>query len=130
ARALAGIPGVQSATLSRASIISAGTQLPILVAGKEARGTPFLNLRPRFFSTMQIPMLLGREIDGRDHAHTSSVAVVNERFASVNFGASNPLGRHIMLGGPRPRDMEIVGVSSNVRYQGLKEEFVPIVFVV
>ncbi len=128
-RTLAGIPGVQSATLSGASIISAGRQLPISVSGKEARGTRFLNVGPGFFTTMQIPLLLGREIDRRDHAHTSSVVVVNERFAALNFGARNPLGQHTTLGGPTPRDMEIVGVSANVRYQGLKEEFVPVVFV-
>jgi predicted permease len=78
---------------------------------------------------MQIPLLLGREIAARDHAHTPSVAVVNERFASLHFGARNPLGQHVTLGGPTPRDMEIVGVSANVRYQGLREEFVPVVFV-
>ena len=128
-RELSEIPGVQSATLSRASIISAGTQLPITVAGKQARGTRFLNVGPGFFTTMQIPMLLGREIDQRDRADNAGVVVVNERFATVNFGAGNPIGQHITLGGPRPRDMEIVGVSANVRYQGLKEEFTPIVFV-
>ena len=128
-RELSEIPGVQSATLSRASIISAGTQLPITVARKEARGTRFLNVGPGFFTAMQIPMLLGREIDQRDRADTAGVVVVNERFATVNFGAGNPIGQHITLGGPHPRDMEIVGVSANVRYQGLKEEFTPIVFV-
>jgi predicted permease len=127
--ALSNMPGVASGTLSGASIISAGRQLPILVAGREARGTRFLNVGPGFFTTMEIPMLLGREIDRRDRAHTASVVVVNERFATVNFGSANPLGRHITLGGPAPRDMEIVGVSANVRYQGVKEEFTPVVFV-
>jgi predicted permease len=128
-RSLTGIPGVQSATLARASIISAGTQLPIFVSGKEARGTRFLNVGPSFFTTMQIPLLLGREIDERDRPHTAPVAVVNERFATLHFGGSNAIGRHITLGGPTTRDMEIVGVSGNVRYQGLREELVPVVFV-
>jgi macrolide transport system ATP-binding/permease protein len=78
---------------------------------------------------MQIPLLLGREIDERDRPHTAPVAVVNERFATLHFGGSNAIGRHITLGGPTTRDMEIVGVSGNVRYQGLREELVPVVFV-
>ena len=127
---IATIPGVQSATIARASIISAGTQLPIFVSEQEAPGTRFLSVGPGFFSTMQIPMLLGREIDRRDRRHTSPVAVVNERFATLHFGTSNAVGRHITLRGPESsRDMEIVGVSGNVRYQGLREELVPVVFV-
>ena len=99
------------------------------MSGRDARGTRFLNVGPGFFTTMQIPMLLGREIDQRDRAHTSSVVVINERFATLNFGGRNPLGLHITLRGPRPREMAIIGVSANVQYQGLKEQFVPIVFV-
>ena len=128
-KSLAGVPGVQAATLSQASIIAAGRQLDIRVSGRDARGTRILNTGPRFFTTMQIPMLLGREMDERDQPRSSPVAVVNELFAKLNFGDSNPVGRHITLGGPRPRDMEIVGVSANVRYQGLKEPFVPVVFI-
>ena len=128
-RAFVEMPGVESATLSFASIITAGRQLDIRVSGRDARGTRFMTVGPGFFTTMKIPLVFGREIDQRDRAHTSPVVVVNERFATVNFGTSNALGRHITLGGPRPRDMEIVGVSGNVRYQGLKEDFVPVVFV-
>ena len=127
---MATIPGVEAATLSRASIISAGTQLDIRVAGRQARGTRFLTVGPGFFTAMQIPMLLGREIDERDRTDTAPVVVVNQRFAELNFGAGiSPIGRQITLGGPRPRGMEIVGVSANVRYQGVKEDFVPVVFV-
>jgi macrolide transport system ATP-binding/permease protein len=126
---LKAIPGVRNATLSHASLLGAGRQLPIKVSGVAAEGTRILNAGPDFFSTMQIPMTLGREIDERDRPGSPPVAVVNELFARTYFGEQNPLGRHLTLEGPSPRDMEIVGVSANVRYQGVKEKLFPIVFI-
>jgi macrolide transport system ATP-binding/permease protein len=128
-RRLAAIPGVGHASLSHASLIGAGRQLDISVSGTRAPGTRILDTGPAFFTTMQIPMLLGREIDERDRPGSPSVAVVNELFARMYFGRENPVGRHVTLGGPTPRDMEIIGVSANVRYQGLKERYFPIVFI-
>ena len=128
-RRLGAIPGVRDASLSHYSLIEAGTQLPISVSGTPAPGTRILGTGPAFFTTMQIPMLVGRELDERDQPGSPSVTVVNDVFAKVHFGHANPVGRHISLDGPTPRDMEIVGVSANVRYQDLKDDYVPIVFI-
>src|SRR6476620_11399285 len=68
---LESIPGVSSATLSHSSLISAG------LAGSAIRGemkigavtiddAGVLAAGPRFLTTMQIPILAGREIDERD----------------------------------------------------------------
>jgi predicted permease len=120
------IPGVSSATLSQSSIISAGH------AGKTYRGTMKIGnatvlgagalvVGPRFLTTMQIPILTGREIDDRDQPGSTPVAVISERLARTYFGNDNPLGRRITLV-DEMRDLEIVGVSANLRYGGLKEE--------
>jgi hypothetical protein len=50
---------------------------------------------PRFFTTMQIPMTRGREIGDGDRAGTPPVAVVSERFAKLNFGDADPIGRYV-----------------------------------
>jgi len=125
------IPGVRNASLSHSSLIEAGRQLPISVSGTYTMGTRILNTGPGFFTTMQIPILLGREIDERDQPGSPPVAVVNELFAKTNFGRENPLGRHITLGGFNggPRDMEVVGVCTNARYGGLKRDIPPVVFI-
>jgi macrolide transport system ATP-binding/permease protein len=123
------IPGVRSATLSQSSIISAGH------AGKAYRGTikigsvtvpgaGVLVVGPRFLTTMQIPILAGREIDDRDQPGSTPVAVISERLARTYFGNENPVGRRITFVDEN-RDLEIVGVSANVRYGGLKEDESP-----
>jgi macrolide transport system ATP-binding/permease protein len=127
-----GIPGVRNVTLANASLIGDGTWgTTVSVSGKPAPGTMFLAVGPAFFSTMQIPIEIGREIDERDQPNSTAVAVVNELFAKVNFGDKNPIGRHFILGEGRitPRDIEIVGVSKNARYGDLKKDIPPVVYV-
>jgi predicted permease len=126
------IPGVRNASLSHSSLLEAGRQLPVSVSGTPTTGTRILNTGPGFFTTMQIPILLGREIDERDQSGSPPVAVVNELFAKTNFGRENPMGRRITLGGFNggpPRDMEVIGVCANARYGGLKRNIPPVVFI-
>src|SRR2546430_4578561 len=74
---------------------------------------------PRFLTTMQIPILAGREIDDRDQRGSRPVAVISERLARTYFGNENPVGRRITFLDEK-RDLEIVGVSANLRYGGLE----------
>src|SRR5207244_2624790 len=94
----------------------------------------FMTVGPAFFTTMQIPILAGRDFEERDRAGSPSVAVINEVFAKANFGARNPLGEHLTLreageGDRLARDMEIVGVSRNARYGGLTRAIPPVVYI-
>ncbi|HEX8838141.1 MAG TPA: ABC transporter permease [Candidatus Acidoferrum sp.] len=120
------IPGVSSATLSQSSIINAAR------TGQAIRGTMkigavtldgarVMSAGPHFLTTMQIPILAGREIDDRDQPDSRPVAVISERLAQTYFGNENPVGRRITLPDEK-RDLEIVGVSGNLRYGGLKNE--------
>jgi macrolide transport system ATP-binding/permease protein len=76
---------------------------------------------PRFLTTMQIPILAGREIDERDQRNSTPVAVISEALARTYFENENPVGRRITVVEEK-RDLEIVGVSANLRYGGLKDE--------
>ena len=122
------IPGVRSATLSSLALIAGGSMGTIItVAGVQQSSNQVLPVGPSFFTTMQIPMLLGREIEDRDQPGSLAVAVVNELFAKAAFGDDNPIGQHITLVGPK-RDVEIVGVSKTARYAGLKQDNQPVVY--
>ena len=120
------IPGVRSATLSQASIINAGRagqaiRGPMKIGAVTIEDARVLAAGPRFLTTMQIPILAGREIDDRDQPGSRPVAVISERLARTYFENENPVGRRITLPDEK-RDLEIVGVSANLRYGGLKNE--------
>jgi predicted permease len=123
---LESIPGVRSATLSQSSIINAARTGPAIrgpmkIGAVDIEDAHVMGAGSRFLTTMQIPILAGREIDDRDQPGSRPVAVISEELARTYFGNENPVGRRITLPEEK-RDLEIVGVSANLRYGGLKNE--------
>jgi macrolide transport system ATP-binding/permease protein len=123
------IPGVSSATLSQSSITNAGftgqaIRGPMKIGAATIEDARALAAGPRFLTTMQIPVLAGREIDDRDQSGSTRVAVISERLARTYFEYENPVGRRITLP-EENRDLEIVGVSANLRYGSPKNEGSP-----
>jgi predicted permease len=126
------VPGVLSASASGLPPVAGGTStMPVSAGGQVFDGTCFLTVGPAFFTTMQISMLSGREIDEHDQPSSPGVVVVNQLFAKEAFGGRNPLGQHILLGrkGIDQREMEIVGVSGNAKYGLVRREFAPVVYI-
>jgi predicted permease len=128
------VPGVRDVTLSHASLIRAGRAHPITAGGRPTEGTRVMWTGPRFLTTMQIPILRGREIDDGDRLGRLPVAVVSERFAALNFADVDPIGRTIEVGGSLEVDgapvvLRIVGVAANVKYGGLRRDNPPVVYV-
>jgi macrolide transport system ATP-binding/permease protein len=123
------IPGVRSVSLSHRPLFAAGTSLPISISGVPVDGHRILFVGPAFFTTMQIPMLEGREIEEGDRPGSLPVAVVSEMFAKTNFGGQNPVGRRLTLVDRSPQELEIVGVSKDARSNGLKQSIVPVVYI-
>ena len=127
-RRLGEIPGVRHATLSHASLVRAGRSHPVTVNGVRAQGHRILQTGAGFFTTMQIPLLRGREIEDRDRQGSLPVAVVSDLFAKTYFGEENPLGQRITVGGSSPVEPEIIGVAATARYGGLKGTIPPVVY--
>jgi macrolide transport system ATP-binding/permease protein len=128
------IPGVHSASVSHSPLLGEGSWMSDVVpVGKEPKATTHVLMTgPEFFSTMQIPVLLGRVIDERDRPGSPAIAVVNEAYVKTNFGERNPLGEHIVIHRRPPfehRDVEIVGVVKNARYGELKGDFRDVVYI-
>src|SRR5262249_19737496 len=60
------------------------------------------------------------------------VAIVSESFAKTYFPGQDPVGRLVTFGGGRisvPFDLEIVGVSKEARYGGVKRDVPPVVYI-
>jgi predicted permease len=66
---------------------------------------------PGYFTTLRIPILLGRGFETSDTPESEYVAVVNVGFARTYFGDSNPIGYHIQCSGKTYR---VVGMVSDV----------------
>ena len=129
-RQFTAIPGIRAASLSNHVLIGTGTSgTGVRVSGGAPEDSSILTVGAGFFTTMQIPLLNGREIDERDARGSPMVAVVNEAFARRSFGDRNALGQHLALEGMCPKcDFEIVGVSANTLYGNLKGQVPPTVY--
>ena len=86
--------------------------------GQGDRGSSYDAVGPRYFSTLGIPVLLGREIREEDRR---SVCVINETFAKRFFAGRNPIGMHITQQYADERHTyEIVGVARASRQNQLR----------
>ena len=81
-----------------------------------------------FFESMRIPILQGRAFDARDRADSPRVVVVNRSFARRYFPAGRVLGRRVLVAGPDQAWAEVVGMSGDIRHEGLTSEPAPTVF--
>jgi predicted permease len=126
---LARIPGVRGVTYSENGLFS-GTESgdKISVEGYKSQKPADLHARfdeagPNYFTTVGIPILLGRDIGPQDVESAESVCVVNEAFAKFYFGAQNPIGRHVTDEFPDTRKtFTIVGVARDARDHSLRRE--------
>ncbi|HZL55927.1 MAG TPA: ADOP family duplicated permease, partial [Bryobacteraceae bacterium] len=120
-KAFQAIPGVRSAGLS-AFPLAAGywDDEDIVVPGAPAvngkkQGSCVVIVNEAFLPTMQIPVLLGRQMQARD-MDTGKVAIVTQQFAKKFFPNLSPLGRYVGIGSKVPADIRIIGVAKNSIY--------------
>jgi predicted permease len=121
-------PGVLSATYSRHGLFAGEAGDVVQVEGYSlqddaGRSSTYEHIGPRYFSTLGIPLRLGREVTERDHAAARRVCLVNEAFVKKFFAGRNPIGLHVtQLYGPQRNTFEVVGVVANSRKRSLRGE--------
>jgi putative ABC transport system permease protein len=73
-----------------------------------------------YFRTLHIPLTRGRLLTPDDRDGTQPVAVINETLVRGFWPNEDPIGKHILLGAPRPGApwLTIVGVVGDVRSGG------------
>ena len=118
-------------TTSRATILpgESGSPRRLQILGQEQPGsTPApavltIDVAPRYFETMAITLLRGRDFTTIDGTPGSDVAIVNELFAGVFLNGDDPMGAQIAVTPANaaatapPRWLTIVGVAPSIRQQ-------------
>jgi predicted permease len=85
---------------------------------------------PRYFETMGIPLIAGRDFTTRDEDGAPKVVAVNQSMARRFFGAASPLGRHIQYqGAPGAVDAEIVALVKDVQHHGARKGAAGMIYV-
>jgi putative ABC transport system permease protein len=127
---LAGTPGIQSvAATNDPELADNKSGNNITIAGyRAAEGedmtVEWARVSARYFATMKMPLLTGREVGEQDRQGTQKVAVVNEAFAERYFGQpAAALGRYFCAGaGDVKPDIEIVGVVKDAKHSDLRQD--------
>ena len=120
---IAAIPGVRSVGTAEIATLTGddegtnitaegGIQLP-----EDLQHVNYVSVSSEYFSTLEIPLLSGREFTEADGAKSPKVAVASEEMVKRFFPGRNPIGMHFGFGGGSKvkTEIEIVGVAKDVK---------------
>jgi len=132
---LHGLPGVRATGMADIPVLAGDDwSSSITVEGYHA-GTAgvqsyFNAITPGYLDTLGMHVLHGRDFSTRDTPTSPKVVLVNAAFAKKYFGDGLAVGRHIGRGSDpgTPVDVEIIGVVNDARYENLRDEISPQVF--
>jgi predicted permease len=125
--AVRALPGVRSASLSALPPITraqwrSGVFIQGHIPGPHEPTTADLDfVGPRYFHTLRIPLLQGREFTLRDNAAAPKVAIINQAMARYYFGNQSALGKRLSFINPEHGEIEVIGVARNSKYNSLRE---------
>ena len=131
-QALLHAPGVRAIAVSENGLLSTtDSEDEVEVAGympqrKNDDESRWDEVGPAYFSTLGIPVLLGREVSERDRPGTPLVCVVNQAFVKRFFGGRNPVGKTFAtVYGDKRTQFEVIGVAKDTRDHYLRGEVPP-----
>ncbi len=122
------VSGVRSVSYADQMPLSANSKANIIFgSGKNDAGfrqANWVNAQPAFFSTLSIPIKLGRPFNDSDSSFPQKV-VVNEAFARAFFPNQSAIGERFGKAYNNRDAYEIVGVAGDTRIAGLTTDTMP-----
>jgi putative ABC transport system permease protein len=125
------VPAVRSATIADLPPLS-GTMYSTVVTsnrdgGEKVEGRAYVSsVGPRYFSTLEIPLVRGRGIGNEDRRGAVGAAVVNETLARQLWPASDALGRILRFDEGDP--VQVIGVARDAKYDDATEDPRPFLY--
>jgi len=91
--------------------------------------TEYRIVTPRYFDSMGMSILSGRDFADTDTRQSPNVVVINDVFARRHFAGENPLGHRLKLQGQARDPLLIIGVVRDARDIWLDEQATPEIYV-
>jgi putative ABC transport system permease protein len=131
------IPGVRSAAgISRAPLSGGAMGMQFLIEGRprpdseRGQGAAFFALTPRYFETMRIPILRGRDFTRTDTGSAPLVMIINKTMADRFWEGQDPIGQRVTLDFvPDEQPRIIVGVVGNSVIGRFQRQPTPMMYV-
>ncbi len=137
-RRVSALPGVEEASISGNDTLpmnSGRNYSPFSIQGRarESERGPIADIAvvdAKYFRTMEVPLLAGREFAGSDTYHTQPVAVIDQTLARQYWQDRDPLGQKLTFGFGRGLEgVTIVGVVGDIKSDGFEAPSVPHIYV-
>ena len=125
---LSTVPGVDRASFSQfgfgrgASRICCISLEGYVPHANEDKGVRIQPVSAEYFRSLSIPVIAGRPFSDADRDRAPRVAIINEAMAHYYFGGADPLGKRFAWWHTAPKDIEIVGVVRDAKYDNLRQD--------
>jgi predicted permease len=131
--AIEGLPGVQSMAYTRTALLSGSTSTTGIfrqgaTTEKDAKDFYIMSVSPRFFETMKIAIVRGRDLDGRDIADPTASVLINETAARTYFANEDPIGQRVGQNPEQSAQSEIVGIIRDTKYDSVRDQPPPTIY--
>ncbi len=128
------LPGVQAATIARDRPFGGGFQRSVFIEGQEPApgGRGMLvqtnNIGSKFFETLGIPLLQGRDFSDTDDEKAPKVVIINEAMASRFWPDQDAVGKRFKFFGDQDY-RQVIAVARDSKINSLTERRRPFVYV-
>jgi predicted permease len=137
-RRVSALPGVQQASISGNDTLpmnSGRNFSPFTIQGRatESERGPIADIAvvdTKYFRTMEVPLVTGRNFNSADTYKTKPVAVIDQTLARQYWPWADPLGQELKFGfGRGLQGLTIVGVVGDIKSDGFEAPSVPHIYV-
>jgi putative ABC transport system permease protein len=120
-RRMANVPGVRSTALAEFGPLGSRTDFVTYESQDASAVHGALDLvTPRFFETIGVALIAGRDFSEGDTRTAPPVVVINEALSQALFRGAPAVGRTLRVpGDPQKRTFTVIGVVANTRYYDL-----------
>jgi putative ABC transport system permease protein len=131
--ALAGLPGVASASSSVGAPVVGGMRAGLLIRGREDEDwgeVAYFSVAPGWMRLLDVPVVAGRDLAPADVDGAPPVMLINETMARRYWPQGDALGARIHIGPDQDPEtwMTVVGIVADIRQHGPASEVLPTAF--